>query len=106
MIIAAQIFFDNYNFTWPEVGESLLQMLDSSDLNARACAAYKIGKFSRDFRAESRPYEESVEYCYSAGKHELLSYTPSLTEVTMLINSPDRFYSDNVLLMDKKRFIA
>jgi hypothetical protein len=46
-IVAAQIFFGIYDdATWQEIGALLISMLDSSDLNLRACAAAQIGKFS------------------------------------------------------------
>ncbi len=47
-IIAAQIFFGVYDTTWREVGEFLLNAIDSSNPNLRVCAAYQIAKFVGD----------------------------------------------------------
>lgn len=44
-IVAAQLFLGAYDSTWQEVGTTLLELLDHTDLNLRACAAYQIGKF-------------------------------------------------------------
>lgn len=47
-IIAAQIFFGVYDTTWREVGEFLLNAIDSSNPNLRVCAAYQIAMFAGD----------------------------------------------------------
>ncbi|HEY9615803.1 MAG TPA: hypothetical protein V6C64_03110 [Microcoleaceae cyanobacterium] len=44
-IVAAQLFLGAYDSTWQAVGTTLLELLDHTDLNLRACAAYQIGKF-------------------------------------------------------------
>jgi hypothetical protein len=47
-VLAAQIFFDVYDSTWPEVGEFLIAALDSPNDHLRACAAYQISRFAGD----------------------------------------------------------
>lgn len=88
-ILAAQIFFGAYNSTWKEVGNFLLEMLDSLDLNIRACAAYQIGKFcSKKFYEKDKLEEWDDEEKYQRDKESVIGMPP-IDEIIQLISNKE-----------------
>jgi hypothetical protein len=103
-IIAAQIFFGVYDTTWREVGEFLLDALDSSNPNLRVCAAYQIAKFAGDLYCHyykyshySRPKISRSNCIYGEGQRTIdynkyqkrMEGMPPLSEMIVLINAKE-----------------
>ncbi|HBE16864.1 MAG TPA: hypothetical protein DEG17_07345 [Cyanobacteria bacterium UBA11149] len=88
-ILAAQIFFGVYNDSWEKFGNFLLEMLDSLDLNIRACAAYQIGQFcSKKFYEKDKLEEWDDEKKYQRDKESVMGMPP-IDEIIQLIRSKE-----------------
>ncbi len=88
-ILAAQIFFGAYNYSWEESGYFLLEMLDNFDLNLRACAAHQIGSFCRkNFYEKDDLWEWDDEEAYQRDKESVIGMPP-IEDIIELIRSKE-----------------
>jgi hypothetical protein len=89
-ILAAQIFLGAYDSTWQEVGANLIELLDHTDLNLRACAAHQIGKFcSKAFYSKEDVWEWTDDNeQYERDKQSVVGM-PSLETMMQLIRDKE-----------------
>ncbi len=88
-IVAAQIFFGEYDTTWTAVGETLIQLLDHEDLNLRACAAYQIGKFYSNTSYEGSTYDLIYGEDYCEQRRRSVVGMPLISEFSQLIRDKE-----------------